>query len=160
MQEFDHSIEHLEQALVLAIDNGFLHRLLYIYSDLGRAYFQNCEYDQATSAYVQALDYARRMEKFHLEIAIRNQLGLVQFRQANYVEAMNHFILEMKLMQSYNILDNINYLKMNQALCYKNLSEKNRAKILFEEILQAIEEGSCQGCDNLAVYVRDELKNL
>ncbi|MBR9997961.1 MAG: hypothetical protein KFF73_03275 [Cyclobacteriaceae bacterium] len=49
---------------------------------------------------------------------------------------------------------------MNLALCYKNLSEKNKARILFEEILQAIEECNCQGCNELAAQVMDELEVL
>jgi hypothetical protein len=49
---------------------------------------------------------------------------------------------------------------MNQALCYKNLSENDKARILFEEILQAIDKGKCPECNELVVYVKDELNAL
>jgi len=147
LKDYINAIKLYNEAKEIAYANELYERLIYIYSDLGSVYLERYEYSQAVENYIESLKYAELYNNKRYIVSAYNQLGLIDLNLGNYEEALRNLNSAIDIRLENNILEKINIVKSNIALCYNGLYKFKNAIEIYFEILNDYKLGKCKECD-------------
>ena len=137
-----------------------------IYNDVGVLHYISSQYDSALIYFNKALEYIQFVEEKskadRLQAGIYGAIANMHNAQGNYHEALEYYMMMLKILEEYDWKQNIKILYYNMGAIYYGLNNFEEAekyylktKALSEELNDSIFIASCYR--NLsAIYIRAE----
>jgi len=134
------AIEYYMEAIEVANDQGIDDRLVFLYNNLGNIYTNNSKFDLAIENYLNSLQYAQKTNNFSDQAIALNNIGLINYKLGNFTQAIDYYIEARKIRIDHDLLEDINTVYINLALCYNAIGNRQEAINSFNYVLTNSDE--------------------
>ena len=134
-QNIKKSIENYTEAIIIATDNNYERRLVFLYNNLGNIYTSTSQFDLAVENYLKSLQYAQRTDNIIEQAIALNNIGLINYKLGNFDEAIGYYQDALRLRRDNDLLEDINTTYINLALCYNAIGNRQEAINAFNSVL-------------------------
>jgi signal transduction histidine kinase len=134
-QNLKKAIEYYTEAIMIATDNNYHSRLVFLYNNLGNIYTSTSQFDLAIENYLKSLQFAQRSDNIIEQAIALNNIGLINYKLGNFEEAIGYYQDALRLRRDNDLLEDINTTYINLALCYNAIGNRQEAITSFNYVL-------------------------
>ncbi len=152
------AIAYYNQSLAIREKLGYLHSSISSLTNLARAFVQIKKPENAVEALDKALEISRKLNDTSLEANLQNEMGNIYLNLENYSEALRHYLISLKIRQSYGKDEDVARSMVNIALVYRKLGLYRNARKYIEDARKTIE--NIEAKPDLKIYIYQNLGNV
>ena len=142
-KDFPKAIEYCEKAKALLEGAGSFEDKFKVCRDQGYIYEQNNKLNEAIEIYKEAEDYARKSKKTKFQLAIYNDLAIVNRKAGNYQQTKiyHHKCLDLAKANNHLIMEEYSYHGLGYL--YETIGDFEKAvEFYFKSLVMAEEKGA------------------
>lgn len=152
------AITYYNQSLAIRENLGYLHSSINSLTNLARAYTQIKKPENALEALDRALEISRKLSDNSLEASLQNEMGNIYLNLENYSEALRHYLISLKIRQTFGKDEDVARSMVNIALVYRKLGLYRNARKYIEDARKTIE--NIEAKPDLRIYIYQNLGNV